>query len=273
MACLVSYFRKNKFRLFTLIFILVIIAVSSSRALREFETVIISSVVLIYVALVVWGVSDIKINFFLKSINSFPTQKNKIALTFDDGPSEKSEAVLDLLKENNIKATFFLIGKNIALYPNVAKRIVEEGHSIGNHSWSHSSIFPLFFKKAMREDLMKADDEIRETLGIEPKLFRPPFGVTNPTVASVLDWFNYKVIGWSLRSFDTKNESVAKVLNRITTKVKGGDIILLHDTSLNIIEILEELIPWLINKNYEFDTIENLMNQYELDIKDYCKFY
>ena len=137
--------------------------------------------------------------------------------------------------------------------------MVQDGHVIGNHSWMHSSLFPMQSSKRIRSSLLETRRTIEEVTGVPNPLFRPPYGVTNPPIAKALKGLSFKVIGWSVRSLDTKNEPVEVVFKRIQSKIKGGDIILLHDTSKNIIPLLNKLLPWLKSMNYELVTVDELM--------------
>lgn len=202
------------------------------------------------------GAYFIGLNFHLSSLNHLDKTQNKIALTFDDGPSEpETSKVLDALKKHNIKVTFFVIGKNISGNESVLKRIAAEGHAIGSHSYSHHFWIDMWGKKKLQEDIEKSLSEIKNCTGTEVKLFRPPYGVTTPNFAYVLKELNLKSVGWNMRSYDTSTSDVNKILARVLQQSKNGSIILLHDRLDYMPELLDKLIPALKEKKFEFVTI------------------
>jgi len=171
--------------------------------------------------------------------------KKKIALTFDDGPHEMSLLVLELLKKYNVKATFFCIGKNIELHPEILKKVIAEGHTVGNHTYSHSPFFDFYRKNKVIAEIKRTDDLITSVSGEKPVLFRPPYGVTNPSIRRALAVTNHKTIGWNIRSLDGISEKRNFLLNRIIKRIKPGGIVLLHDTSLQTVNVLEQLLSFL----------------------------
>jgi len=190
------------------------------------------------------GSFQIQWNYHLQSLNhNYQTSENHISITFDDGPNpEFTPKVLALLEDFNAKATFFLIGKNAEKYPEIVRQIIAEGHSVGNHSYSHSKNFGFFSSEKVIAELNKTNSVLKEITGKDLKLFRPPFGVTNPNIKRALKVTGHFSIGWSKRSFDTTNISEEKILKRITSNLKKGDIILLHDSSAKSVAVLEQLL-------------------------------
>jgi len=202
------------------------------------------------------GAYFIGLNFHLKSVNHLDKTKKQIALTFDDGPcTPQTLAVLDTLKKHQVKATFFVIGKNIEGNESVLKRTVEEGHSIGSHSYSHHFWIDLWSAKKLEADIQQSLDSIKKVTGEDTKLFRPPYGVTTPNFAYVLKKLNLTSIGWNVRSYDTSTADLNKILERVLSQTKNGSVILLHDR-LNIMpELLDKLIPALKERQFEFVTL------------------
>jgi len=182
------------------------------------------------------------------------TQK-QIALTFDDGPAEQTATILDILKKEKIKATFFLIGKNIEGRENLIRRMPDEGHSIGNHSFHHGFHFDWQSAQKMKDELQLTNEAIRNITGQEVKLFRPPYGVTNPNLAKAVANTGLRSIGWSLRSMDTVAKEETALLQKILGKVKSRDIILLHDRCEVTAKMLPALITALKERNYSFTTL------------------
>ncbi len=214
----------------------------------------------IWLSLTSIGSFNILWNYFLKAnCQNKNCQENSIALTFDDGVNpEFTPKVLELLKKHNAKATFFCIGRHIEKHPEIAKKIIADGHSIGNHTYNHSNNWGFLSSKKVEIELKKTDEIIEKTIGKSTKLFRPPFGVTNPNIAKAVKKMNYKVIGWNVRSLDTVIKNPDKILKRITSKVKKGDIVLLHDTSDKTVEVLEQLLLFLDNNNLKSVCVEEL---------------
>lgn len=207
------------------------------------------------------GSFQIKLNYHLQSLNhNYKTSENHISITFDDGPNlEFTPKVLSLLKKHNAKATFFLIGKNAEKHPEIVRQILEEGHTIGNHSYSHSKNFGFFSSEKVIAELNKTNSVLKEIIGKELKLFRPPFGVTNPNIKNGLKNTGHYSIGWSKRSFDTTNISEEKIIKRITSNLKKGDIILLHDSSTKTVAVLEQLLLTLQSHKLQSVPVDRLL--------------
>lgn len=206
------------------------------------------------------GSGLIGMNYHLKSFSSNKSlDGKKIAITFDDGPNPYTEIVLDILKANNIQATFFCIGSQIEKYPEIFKRIIAENHIVGNHSYSHSNKIGLFSKEEMISEIETTNKIIFNYSGKKSNYYRPPFGVTNPNIAKALKITNHKVIGWNIRSLDTKIQSEEKILKRIKKRLSPGSIVLLHDTSEKTVRVLEQLLVILSENQYEAVTVETLL--------------
>src|SRR5690606_13296141 len=134
--------------------------------------------------------------------------------------------VLKLLSRYNAKATFFCIGKQVAQHPDIVKEIIAEGHTLGNHTYSHSKTFGFLSTEKVVEELQRTRETIQQLTGLDSILYRPAFGVTNPSIGSAVDQLGLQTIGWSIRSLDTTNRSKMTILHRITHRLKPGDIIL-----------------------------------------------
>lgn len=198
------------------------------------------------------GAYFIGLNFHVASINSLKTNAKQVVLTFDDGPNNPNTIrVLEVLKKHNVNAVFFVIGKNISGNELIIKQIVAEGHQIGNHSFSHHNWIDIWTTKRVTEDFAACEKLIQE---FQPnsKLFRPPYGVTNPNIARAVKTLHLQSVGWSIRSYDTSIKDVEKIKQRILSKLKPGAIILMHDRLDFMPELLEELIPAIKENGYEF---------------------
>jgi peptidoglycan/xylan/chitin deacetylase (PgdA/CDA1 family) len=184
-----------------------------------------------------------------------------IALTFDDGPSEKlTPKLLDLLGAHHIKATFFVIGENVVEHPDVVARAAREGHEIGNHSWSHPNLGKMS-DEAVRRDLQKTDDAIRNAIGDRPALMRPPYGsMTARQKKWVNQEFGYKVVLWDVDPLDWKRPGPVAVCNRIVRNTRAGSIILSHDIHPGTIEAMPATIAQLEAKGFKFVTVSELIS-------------
>ncbi len=215
---------------------------------------------ILFSATVVWGSFDIQLKYFINSITKKRTKIKEIALTFDDGPTELTPKFLDLLKEKNIKATFFCIGKQIEKYPETFQRIIAEGHTVGNHTYSHSNNTGFLSSSKMIEEIEKCDEVISKIGNIKTNFYRPPFGVTNPNIAKAIKKTQKKSIGWNVRSLDTVIDDEKKIYNRITKNLNKGSIILLHDTSEKTYQVLVELLLFLEREKYSTFTMDSMIN-------------
>ena len=177
-------------------------------------------------------------------------QKPMIALTFDDGPdSLQTPKVLQVLKEYQATACFFCIGHKIKGNEALLKSMVTEGHLIGNHSYSHSGLFPLYGLSKMKKDLQTCQCELERVTSQPVSLFRPPFGVTNPTIAKAVRQLGYTPIGWSIRTLDTQ-QAPDKVLARIRKHLEPGAIILLHDRMPDSDQLVKQILDLLKEQGY-----------------------
>lgn len=220
---------------------------------------------LAFSAVVVWGSFTIQLGYFVNSITHKRTRIKEAALTFDDGPTEFTPKFLDLLKEHEVKATFFCIGKQIEKYPEIFQRIIAEGHTIGNHTFSHSNSTGFLSTFKMTEEIEKCDEVMMKVGNIKTNLYRPPFGVTNPNIAKAIRKTGKKSIGWNVRSLDTIIDNEKKIYQRVTKGLKKGSIILLHDTSEKTYRVLADLLLFLKDKKYSTFTVDTLIKSKKND--------
>ena len=214
---------------------------------------------ILFSGMVIWGSFDIQLGYFVNSFIHKRTKIKEVALTFDDGPTEFTPKFLDLLKENNVKATFFCIGKQIEKYPEIFQRIISEGHTIGNHTYSHSKNTGFLSTSKMIEEIEKCDEVMLKIGNVKTNLYRPPFGVTNPNIAKAIKKTKKNSIGWNVRSLDTVIIDEKKILRRVTKDLKKGSIVLLHDTSEKTYQVLVELLLFLEREKYSTFTVDSLI--------------
>ncbi|WPO80154.1 polysaccharide deacetylase family protein [Flavobacterium sp. KACC 22761] len=225
-------------------------------------------IVLIWTGINAFGSARISSNYHVKAFCNNPSEtEKKIALTFDDGPSEFTLEVLELLKKNNAKATFFCIGKNIEKHPEILQKIISEGHLVGNHSYSHSKFFDFYNAKKITEELQKTDKLLEKFTSKKINFFRPPYGVTTPSIRRALKVTGHKVIGWNIRSLDGGTKNTELILNRIKKRISPGGIVLLHDTAPHSVLVLEQFLQFLQQNNYKVVSVEELLNlnAYEIE--------
>jgi len=218
----------------------------------------------LYIHSLVLGSIYIQWNFYIRSYNK-SSKQNLVALTFDDGPAQETAAILDVLKAQGVHATFFSIGKNAIAKPELVKRWDDEGHLVGNHSYNHGFNFDWQSSKKMAAEIQQANEAVKSITGKTPRLFRPPYGVTNPNLARAVKKTGMYSIGWNIRSLDTKAKDPEMLLEKILDNIKGGDIILLHDSMPITREILTELIVRTRQKGFTFARVDQM-----LDIEAYA---
>ncbi|NVO18773.1 MAG: polysaccharide deacetylase family protein [Bacteroidetes bacterium] len=217
------------------------------------ELVLMFSVLLVFIIIyLIYCIFSIQHSLFIRSLCRVKTTEKIVFLSFDDGPSSQFTAeILDELKRRDIKAVFFCIGNHAESSPGLVKRIVEEGHLIGNHTYSHDWALTLKSSHEFENELEKAETAIKSIIGREVNLFRPPFGVTNPSIAKAVKKRNLLSIGWDIRSLDTVITDPDKLRRRIIRKLRPGSIILLHDNRCITSLILSELIDDIESNGYK----------------------
>ena len=217
-------------------------------------------ILLFYLAILFWGSYWVESGFYFRVICSAKTNNKEIAVSFDDGPVPAyTPEILQVLKDNGVQAAFFCIGKRIAGNELLFKRIHEEGHIIGNHSYSHDQWFDLFSSKKMAADLQMMNLEMKKVCGLIPRFFRPPYGVTNPPLGKAILTGNFIPIGWNIRSMDTVIKDEKKMLQKILGSLRPGAVILFHDTSKTTLAVLPEFIRLAARDGYEIVRLDKLL--------------
>ena len=246
-------------------------------------------IVLSIIVFMVWASASIRSGVYVRAFCRENTDRKVVYLTFDDGPHPpETERVLDVLRERGARATFFLIGSKVSGNEAVLRRMLEEGHALGLHTYSHAGTFPLLSFDKMLADVNEGKRAVESVAGKKISLFRPPFGVTNPTIAKVVRTLGLHTVGWDVRSFDTmfckssehsckqsgysckQSEHSCKqsgysckqsghdwyvpVVERIMKQVRPGSVILLHDRLDGASELLPLLLDSLAASGYDFTT-------------------
>lgn len=245
------------------------------------------AIVLSITVFMVWASASIRSGVYVRAFCREKTDRKVVYLTFDDGPHPpETERVLDVLRERGARATFFLIGSKVSGNEAVLRRMLEEGHALGLHTYSHAGTFPLLSFDKMLADVNEGKRAVESVAGKKISLFRPPFGVTNPTIAKVIRTLGLQTVGWDVRSFDTmfckssehsckqsvysfkQSEHSCKqsghsckqsghdwyvpVVERIMKQVRPGSVILLHDRLDGASSLLALLLDSLAASGYHF---------------------
>lgn len=192
-----------------------------------------------------------------------PTDSKRVALTFDDGPHPLyTPRILDILKERNIRATFFVIGSQVKRHPELVRRIVDEGHIIANHSWGHPNL-TMRSPEGVQKELIDTNVAIAKVTGRIPRLMRPPYGGINARVESQLDELGFKAILWSVDTRDWERLSPSEIVNKVRYQTRPGGIILLHDGGgirEHTVTALPQIISYLEEEGYQLVTVPELLH-------------
>lgn len=190
-----------------------------------------------------------------------------VALTFDDGPNPPyTGQILDVLDSYGVEATFFLVGKNVEKYPEMAREIVERGYQVGNHTYTHPDLLKLD-RIQVDKEIDTASKIIESVTGVAPRVFRPPHGFKDPVVLEEARERNLQVVQWSVMARDWQNPGAQVIADRIIKKVRNGSIILLHDGAgieqggdrSQSAAATEMIIKKLQEQGYRFVTVDELL--------------
>lgn len=191
---------------------------------------------------------------------SGPSSLPYIALTFDDGPHPThTPRLLNILKAHNVKATFYVTGQNAARYPHIIRRMVADGHEIGNHTWSHPNLTKLSDNQ-VKSQIDRSNVAIANAAGVKARTFRPPYAaMTSRQRAGVKAQYGYPIVFWSVDPRDWKDRNASLVTSRILNQTKRGSIILLHDIHASSVAAVPNTINGLLSKGYQFVTVSQLL--------------
>lgn len=198
-------------------------------------------------------------------IFSRKTGKKQIALTYDDGPNPNlTPKLMEYLKENNVPATFFMMGEMVKAHPAMVKALADNGFELANHTYSHPDLRKLSEEKIL-EQLQDTHDQIKEASGIDVKYMRPPFGAHNSKVDAICKKMGYKIINWSVDTNDWRNRPTSALVNTIMSGASDGAIILMHDRKHagkeTVLEATMQVVPQLRAKGYTFVTVGELLGE------------
>ena len=232
--------------------------------MKEFH-VLAAAMFLLLAALVMSGMKNTAPVSEDSTFDIYEESEKLVALTFDDGPKAgKTEELLEVLKEKGIKATFFMIGAQIKDNEALVKRIAEEGHQIGIHTYSHVDLSCLT-EAEQKAEIEKAKTAVEAVIGPVELTLRPPFGKANGTLE---DWLDMPMILWSVDTVDWKGTDAAKIIQETAMSVRDGDIILMHDISKHGAEAAAGIIDELKRMGYTFLTIDQLFACRSIELED-----
>lgn len=170
-----------------------------------------------------------QLGFFMPVISRGRSSQGEVALTFDDGPDTRSTpALLQLLERHQVQATFFTVGRQAANHPELIRAILANGHSIGNHGYHHDTLAAFKGDQRVLDEIV-ATQRVLAELGVTPLVFRPPVGITYPSMGAALAQLNMTAVTFNCRAWDRGNRTVTGISRRILKRVRPGDIIMLHD--------------------------------------------
>ncbi|WP_051280523.1 polysaccharide deacetylase family protein [Anaerovorax odorimutans] len=208
-----------------------------------------------------------------ETVQEIDTDKPMIALTFDDGPSQYyTSKILDVLEENNAKATFFVLGTEAEDNPNLLERMIESGYEIGNHTLNHQDLTSLTDEEICYQ-MNTTQQIIQNATGTTSQIMRAPYGYMDEDTSQQIDM---PVILWSLDTLDWENRDAETVCNSILENVKDGDIVLMHDIYESTADAAEYIIPELIKRGYQLVTVSELSEYKGISLEDgttYNNFY
>ncbi len=185
---------------------------------------------------------------------------NYVAMTFDDGPHpQNTTRLLDILRARNIKATFYVIGRSVDLYPQVVRRTVAEGHEIGNHSHTHRLLSKLGDSE-LRQEMSRCRDAVVRAAGVQPRTMRPPYGGLLQRQREIVhSEFGYPVIMWSVDPLDWKNRNSGLITSRILAGASSGGIVLAHDLHATTVDAMPVTLDGLLRRGFKFVTVSQLL--------------
>jgi peptidoglycan/xylan/chitin deacetylase (PgdA/CDA1 family) len=191
----------------------------------------------------------------------------RLALTFDDGPSDPSTLrLLEVLERHQVRSTFFMIGRHVSRLPGIAKAVAEAGHEVGNHTHTHP-LLTVHFRNRASTEIERCRHVLQETVGPHSALFRPPYGGRRPAVLRAVRAHGLRTVMWSVAGKDWQTQSAAIIEANVCQAVRGGDVILLHDGTpaeggmdrLGTAEAVNRLIPRLKNEGYVFAPVSEML--------------
>jgi len=200
--------------------------------------------------------------WFGKTLVSGPEDQRVVALTYDDGPNPPyTDRILDVLAREKVHATVFLVGRAVAAYPKTVRRIVADGHAVGNHTWDHRHLV-LLAREGLRSELRRTDDALQQTAHVRTRLMRPPFGARDWLVLDEMRRLGYTVVMWSVPlPRDWEYPTPQTIARRVTAKVKDGSIIVLHDGNRGLLCAARHLSPRVCDRSADIEATRLIVEE------------
>jgi peptidoglycan/xylan/chitin deacetylase (PgdA/CDA1 family) len=194
------------------------------------------------------------------AINSWPTGRKLVALTYDDGPHGRyTPMLMELLEAKKVPATFFLLGESVSANPKIAAQLAAAGFEVANHSYTHKE-FTRISEDAVRRELVRTHDLITSVTGAPVRVMRPPYGSHNSRVRAICEDQGYKVIMWDVDTNDWRNRTAAQMVDYVLANTRDGSIILMHDRFQKSVDATAEVIDGLRAKGFEFASVSQLLS-------------
>jgi peptidoglycan/xylan/chitin deacetylase (PgdA/CDA1 family) len=251
----------SRFLTFTILFVLTALGAGFSLA-SPARWFVLGLLLMAYLVIFILGISMLRLNFFVKATCRGGSTKKHVVLTFDDGPDPvATRKLLEVLRNHQIKAAFFPIGKKVRDDPEMIRQIHEEGHLLGNHTYRHSWWTNFLSSDGLDREIRMAQEAIEAAIGKVPAYFRPPMGLTSPHIKRALKKHGLSVVGWDIRPFDT-TASAEKVTKRVLKKLRNGSIIVLHDTGrppADLVRLTDELLTKIKERRYKFVELDEFI--------------
>lgn len=192
-------------------------------------------------------------------IREFPQDAKLIALTYDDGPTPGlTERILETLTAYNGRATFFMVGMRVESFPDIPKKVIDQGSEIGNHSWNHPDLTTLSADQAAAE-INRTNDIIERTSGVRPVLMRPPYGAHNEAVRAAC---GMPAILWNIDTLDWQIQDADNIISRLRSDLHPGCVVLMHSLYNSTVEATERIVPELVKEGYTLCTVSELAHHY-----------
>ena len=198
-----------------------------------------------------------------KEVTSIDPEKPMIALTFDDGPGNRTDELLEALKEYDAHATFFVLGQRVDSYPEEIKKMHEIGCEVANHSYSHEDLSKVS-KKITNNELKKTNKKVEKLIGQKPTLLRPPYGAISDTMRENI---GMPMILWNIDTLDWKTRDAEKTVEHVMENVKDGDVILMHDIHSETVDAVIDMLPKLQEEGYQLVTVSELAAAKEIQLE------
>lgn len=232
--------------------------------MKEFR-VLAAALSMILISLLVSGARSVLAMSESSTFDIYEESERLVALTFDDGPKEgKTDVLLDMLKEKGVHATFFMIGAQVEKNQEIVRRMYEEGHQLGIHTYSHVDLSCLTEEK-QKEEIQKSKEAIESIIGPSHLLLRPPFGEIDQVLEN---WLDCPMILWSVDTEDWTGKAAAEIIRETAETVKDGDIILMHDISDYGLEGAAGIIDELQRMGYTFLTVDQLFACRDIELEN-----